>query len=56
MGKLFNGRGKALQGFPDPLGPCFQLMAISGGKVLVSETVLQGLKGFLIGSAFWDSM
>jgi hypothetical protein len=52
MGKLLNGCGKVLQGFPDPLGPRFQLTAVSGGKVLVSELALQGLKGFLVKSRF----
>lgn len=56
MGKLFDGRGKFLQGFLDPLGSCFQLTSMRVGKVLVTETVLYGMKGFLISRAFRDSV
>jgi hypothetical protein len=56
VGQLFEGCGKFLQGFSSTLGFCCQLTAMHGGKVLVSKTALQGLKGYLIGCAFWDSM
>jgi hypothetical protein len=54
---LFDGYGKLLQGFPDTLNPSFLLTVLCSSEVLVSEAVLQGLKGFLLTSrTFWDSM
>jgi hypothetical protein len=57
VGDLIDSYGKLLQGFPDTRNPCFLLTVLCSSKVLVSEAVLQGLKGFLFTShTFWDSM